>query len=300
MNQYKLITILILVFIIFTNCTLGDDPESKRTEPTYQSKMVWIPGGTFTMGSLNTEPGYMSMESPRHDVVVNGFYMGRHQVTQTEFEEVMGFNPSINKGNGNLPVDYVNWYYAVKFCNELSMKEKLNPCYTIVINREDPNNTAFIIDPYPPYNKTKLDQFMWTITWNKAANGYRLPTEAEWEYACRAGTTTYYNTGNSITASQANFNSGNTVRVESYKPNAYGLYDMHGNVWEWCWDWCWDYPSENVINPTGSLSGSTRVLRGGSWRSTAERSRSAARYNSYGDRNSYEIGFRIVLQQEKK
>jgi len=145
------------------------------------------------------------------------------------------------------------------------------------------------------------------VTWNQNANGYRLPTEAEWEYACRAGTTTPFSTGNNITTSQANYN-GNypynnnakgtyratTTAVGSFSPNSWGLYDMHGNVFEWCWDWLGDYSSNAQTDPRGASSGSGRVIRGGSWDNSALYLRSAYR-NSYAPSNRlYNIGFRLV------
>jgi len=145
------------------------------------------------------------------------------------------------------------------------------------------------------------------VTWNKNANGYRLPTEAEWEYACRAGTATQFSTGNNITTSQANYN-GNypynnnakgtyrekTITVGSFAPNAWGLYDMNGNVWEWCWDWYRGYGSVAQTDPVGASSGASRVKRGGSWGDNARDVRSA--YRSYGtpsDRGG-DLGFRLV------
>ena len=146
------------------------------------------------------------------------------------------------------------------------------------------------------------------MTWNREANGYRLPTEAEWEYACRAGTTTPFNTGNNITTNEANYNgnypyNGNatgefrekTTPVGSFAANPWGLYDMHGNVWEWCWDWFEEeYSSENQTDPAGAVSGTYRMLRGGSWINTGQGLRSAYRgYNVPDDQGSYD-GFRLA------
>jgi formylglycine-generating enzyme required for sulfatase activity len=144
---------------------------------------------------------------------------------------------------------------------------------------------------------------------DRNANGYRLPTEAEWEYACRAGTTTPFNTGNTITTAQANYNGnypysnnpagvylGRTTEVGSYAaPNAWGLYDMHGNVWEWCWDWyAAEYGTGAVTDPTGAASGSVRVTRGGSWNSDGQYLRSAFRYTYSPRVRVRSLGFRLV------
>ncbi|MDR2484547.1 MAG: formylglycine-generating enzyme family protein, partial [Treponema sp.] len=208
---------------------------------------VKIPGGTFMMGSPADEPGRASNET-QHQVTVGSFYMGRYAVTQAEWRAVMGNNPSSFEG-GSLPVECVNWYDAVEYCNKRSRREGLSPAYRI-------NGTD--------------------VRWDRNVNGYRLPTEAEWEYACRAGTSGPFSTGNNITTSQANYN-GNypynnnakganrrkTVEVGSFGSNGWGLYDMHGNVWEWCWDWYEDYTGAAQTDPAGPSAGGDRVLRGG-------------------------------------
>jgi len=245
------------------------------------------------MGSPANEPGRYDDEGPQRQVTVSGFYMGKYQVTQKEYQEVMGTNPSNFKGD-NLPVEKVSWYDAIEYCNKRSQKEGLTPAYTINKNQSDPNNT------------NSIDTEKWTVTWNKSANGYRLPTEAEWEYACRAGTTTPFSTGNNITTSQANYD-GNpynnkakgedrqrTTPVGSFAPNAWGLYDMHGNVGEWCWDWYGFYTSGAQTNPLGASSGAYRVDRGGCWFFSAEDLRSAYRGGNGPSFRSYYVGFRLV------
>jgi len=245
-------------------------PASTST-PTPQSatgNMVWVEGGTFMMGSDVGE----DWDKPVHRVTVKGFYISKYQVTQAEWTAVMGNNPSNFKGD-NLPVEQVSWLDAIEFCNRLSEKEGLTPCY-----RSSGSNI--------------------TCDWN--ANGYRLPTEAEWEYAANGGSnvflvTAYAGSNNADAVAWYYENSENkTHPVGTKTPNGLGLYDMSGNVWEWCWDWYVAYSSGVQTDPRGASSGINRVMRGGSWRHPAKFGRSAGRYNhppSY--RLSYN-GFRIV------
>jgi formylglycine-generating enzyme required for sulfatase activity len=231
--------------------------------------MVRIQGGTFTMGSPANEPGRHDWEGPQHQVTISSFYMGKYEVTQREYQEVMRTNPSSFKGD-NLPVEQVSWFDAVEYCNKRSQREGLTPAYTI-------SGT--------------------NVTWNRNANGYRLPTEAEWEYACRAGTTTAYNTGASINNNTGWYadNSGSTTHPVGQKPaNAWGLYDMHGNVCEWCWDWIGNYPNGAQTDPMGASSGSRRVVRGGGWNGSNRVARSAFRDFGIPADLGNPLGFRVV------
>jgi formylglycine-generating enzyme required for sulfatase activity len=239
------------------------------TRPTPVSDgFVRINGGTFLMGSPASEVGRDDDEGPQQRVTVSGFYMSKYEVTQKEWTAVMGSNPSRFKGD-NLPVEQVSWYDAIEYCNKRSVKEGLTPAYT-----RNGNN----------------------VTWNRGANGYRLPTEAEWEYACRAGTTTAYSTGGSITTGQANYdrNIGKTTNVGSYSANPWGLYDMHGNVWEWCWDWYGYYSGGAQTDPVGASSSPGRLSRGGSWGNTAQYVRSADRSSFTPSFRVSGLGFRLV------
>jgi len=261
--------IFILIFTFLIAC-LGAQ---------HNSNMVRITGGTFTIGSPANETGRRNDESQRQ-VTVTGFYMGRYEVTQKEYEEVTGINPGRFWGV-NLPVEQVTWFDAVEYCNKRSQKEGLTPVYTI---------TGRI-----PATGYPITAAIVTINWDN--NGYRLPTEAEWEYACRAGTVTAFNTGAGISDNTGWYaaNSNNrTHHVGQKQANAWGLYDMHGNVWEWCWDWYDNYAPGARTDPRGPDTGILRTLRGGSWGAAPSIVRSAYRfsYNPYARSNS--IGFRVV------
>ena len=243
------------------------------------TNLVFIPPGTFRMGSPTNEVDRQDDEGPQTAVTISrGFWMGKYEVTQGEYLAVMGSNPSYFTGDANRPVEQVNWFDATNYCGQLTQRER-------AAGRIATNSV------------------------------YRLPTEAEWEYACRAGTTTAFHYGNALRGGMANFDShyeydasvgsinvpnptaylGRTTTVGSYQPNAFGLYDMHGNVWEWCLAWFGYYPVGSVTDPRGPALGSARVLRGGSWLDGAWSCRSAARFLNYPDLRNYSFGFRPVL-----
>ena len=235
---------------------------------------VSIPGGTFMMGQTG-------VSEPVHAVTLSAFEMSVYETTQGQYSAVMtgsGENPSPSHFTGvNLPVEQVSWWDAIKFCNALSAKAGLTKCYT-------GSSTT------------------WTCNFN--ANGFRLPTEAEWECACRGGNQREYGTyDGSISTSKANYNMivHKTTAVGSYpQKNSYGLYDMSGNVFEWCNDWYGTYPDGAQENPTGALTGTYRVARGGGWTVSGDYCRSAAHYYYYGGNNfapgnKYgDTGFRVV------
>ncbi|GHU21324.1 hypothetical protein FACS1894172_14560 [Spirochaetia bacterium] len=267
--------------------------ENEKQSTVTPANFARIPGGTFTMGSPESEPDRNDNEV-QHKVTVSSFSMSKYEVTQKEWVEVMGNNPSYFKGD-SLPVENVSWYDAIEYCNARSQEEGLTPAYTINKSLKDSNNT------------NSSDGLKWVVTWDRNANGYRLPTEAEWEYACRAGTPTPFSTGNNITTDQANYDgrypyNGNakgayrqkTIDVGNFAPNAWGLYDMSGNVWEWCWDWYGNYSSSSQADPTGAAVGSNRALRGGSWDYYAGTLRSAARSRSSATDRDDLVGFRVV------
>ncbi|MDR0448433.1 MAG: formylglycine-generating enzyme family protein [Treponema sp.] len=257
-------------------------------------ELVLLDGGTFTMGSPGTEPERQPNET-LHTAIVSSFYMGKYPVTQKQYRDVMGYNPSFFAGD-NLPVEMVTWFDAVEFSNKLSTMNGLQPVYTI--KGRSP------VSGYPIRNAEV------SADWTK--NGYRLPTEAEWEYACRAGTSTaFYDDMTYITTDYANFNGiypynaptnlsglfrAKTTVVNAFPPNSFGLYDMHGNVDEWCWDWYGHYPIDGILDYTGPASGTYRISRSGSWISHGRDLRSAHRFagdtpGSFGSPQ----GFRVAL-----
>jgi formylglycine-generating enzyme required for sulfatase activity len=282
--------------------TTADGEKTAQCEVTvYPADMARINAGTFTMGSPETEANRQTNETQHSVTLTKGFYMGKYQVTQEQYQAVMGNNPSYftsavdgESGTpGKLPVEQVSWYDAIVFCNKLSVVEGLSPVYSISGSTD---TTTWGTVP------TSDDTTWNAVTMVSGANGYRLPTEAEWEYACRAGTTTAWYTGNTEdgtphlnTAAWYSNNAGSkTHKVGLKSANAWGLYDMHGNVWEWCWDWYKEDITTDNADPTGAVTGTLRVERGGSWLSDGQVLRSALRYNVDPSVRYGILGFRLV------
>lgn len=262
-------------------------------------EMIELPGGEFWMGSPETEPGRGNDEI-RHRVRVSAFAMAKYPVTQKLYQEVMGDNPSYRKGE-DLPIEMVSWFDAVRFCNKLSERVGLRPCYRIVEPKQ----------PMPQQQKEEEGDDAWAkarpeVEWEQSGEGYRLPTEAEWEYACRAGTETAYSFGDDPAqlGDYAWFGSNSEVRtheVGTKKPNGWGLYDLYGNVWEWCWDWYGEYQATRdndssvmVSCPIGPPIGDRRVLRGGSFAFEPVELRCAARGWFLPEDRLQAWGFRCV------
>ena len=245
-------------------------------------ELQWIPAGRFTMGSPDGEDARDEDEGPQHGVrIIRPFYLGVHEVTQEQYRRVMGSNPShfsttgpcmqavAGVNTGRFPVEGVSWEEAQRFCRELSR----------------------------------------TADEARAQRRYRLPAEAEWEYACRAGTTAAFSCGDSLQSTRANFNGGlpygfvdrglcleRPAVVGSYRPNPWGLFDMHGNVWEWCEDWhAADYYDRSPPeDPRGPDSGSLAVVRGGAWNETGAACRSAERFGFPITAAAANVGFRVL------
>ena len=268
-------------------------PTPTPTTATVNDNFVLLQGGSFTMGSPETERQRQADET-YHEVTLSPFYVDPYEVTQEDYAAVMGKNPSHFSGD-NLPVDSVTWYDAIAYCNALSKSRGLTPVYTI-------DGT--------------------TVTWDRSANGYRLLTEAEWEYAARAGTTMVFTKGNQIVSADANFCGtypylieenyvnphddsvvtssyrGETIPVDSLSANAFGLYNMKGNVSEWVFDYYGAYDTVNSVDPSGPNSGSLRVNRGGGWNDFAKQLRNAYRSATTPDTVEQNLGFRIARNAE--
>jgi formylglycine-generating enzyme required for sulfatase activity len=312
--------VVALFGLVFAGCSGGG---TNGGDPIVSIEMVQIPAGTFMMGSPTTEPNRSSNETQHSVTLTQSFKMSKYQVTQKQYQAVMGALPTSLPGSSygvgdNYPVYYVSWYDAIVFCNKLSMLEGLDPVYSIS-DSTDPDDWGTI--------PTSSDDTWNAVVTVSSANGYRLPTEAEWEYACRGSypnKATETNTmpfgigdGTKMESGMANFDVtypydlahspageyndtsatgylGRTTTVGSYQANNYGLYDMHGNVWERCWDWYKADITVDTNDPTGAVTGSFRVIRGGDWYGNARSLRSAFRFNSFPDSRYYDIGFRLV------
>jgi formylglycine-generating enzyme required for sulfatase activity len=236
-------------------------PGSKWTVPELDILLVPVPAGSFTMGSPANERGRQSNEGPQAQVTISKpFWLGATEVTQQQWEALMGANPSHHKKDGHHPVEMVSWTQAVEFCAKLTERER---------------GAGRIPDGY----------------------AYALPTEAQWEYACRAGTTDPHHGKIDDVAWHFKATEGeNTKPVGQKQPNAWGLFDMHGNVWEWCADWFGPYEGGKQVDPRGAASGTIRIVRGGSYGEKPVDSRSAFRAGFKPERAGNSVGFRVALR----
>ena len=324
---------ILLLLVLFLSvgliaCRAGSVGKGNDEDQPHISliEMVCINPGTFTMGSPADEPERISSgaraEIQREVTLTQGFYMGKYPITQEQYEDVMGNNPSFFHGGAGTPnrtpadgeiqekrpVEQVSWFDAVIFCNKLSIMEGLTPAYEM---QTEVNTSIWNSNPDTWGTMSAHVNFE---RWNNVrivagSTGYRLPTEAQWEYACRAGTTTPFNTGLNITTIQANYDGRypynmplndnglyrqSITQVGIFEPNDFGLHDMHGNVREWCWDWFEAYASGPQIDPVETVAGSSRVIRGGCWGSDARFLRSASRGGNSSSSQVSSIGFRVV------
>lgn len=271
-----------------------------RFENSIKMKLAYIPPGEFEMGSPDSERDRDHNEKLHHVKLTKGFYLGVYEVTQAQYQRIMGRNPAhfskdgwgksevSDRDTASFPVEQVSFEWAAEFCNALSKSEGLSAYYRLT-----------------QFEKSKSQDARIEIAEN-GGNGYRLPTEAEWEFACRAGTKTPFHFGDVLNGKDANVNGeypyGTTTKgphlnrtreVGNYAPNRFGLYDMHGNVREWCSDWYGEYRGD-VVDPRGPESGEFRVMRGGSLNSLARYSRSAHRFGYRPPQSDRYSGFRVA------
>jgi formylglycine-generating enzyme required for sulfatase activity len=251
------------IVIAYTGSRLGaPGPPEFYIEPNTRMLLVAIEPGSFVMGSPVTEPGRRADEQAHRITISHRIYMGRDEVSQTEWQVMMGSNPSYFSDCARCPVEQVNFY--------------------------------------------DVNDFLTRLTARSTAMRYRLPTEAEWEYACRAGTTTAYAFGDRLSVRDANVNrtpaetitpgagGHRTQATGSFPPNLWGLRDMHGSVWEWTNDVYGPYATQPNIDPRGPENGTVRVIRGGSWYFDAESARCASRHTHAPQDKGFSLGFRVV------
>ena len=289
------------------------DEENRKKEKKLleNSNMIFVEGGTFQMGS-NDEDSY-NTEKTFHKVTLDSFFISKYQLTFAEYDKYCNSTgkrkpDDKNWGRGNRPVINVSWYDAIEYCNWRSKEEGLEICYTIDKTRKDQNN------------ESNYDDVKWIVSWDIAKNGYRLPTEAEWEYAAKGGVKTqnsasqrysdsndidevawYYNNSGQMVKKGLIFKKQEMVNRKTHpvgkkKPNELGIYDMSGNVWEWCNDWYGKnyYSKSPKKNPQGPNSGNSSVLRGGSWYDYAYNCRVADRFSNLRGNSNNSIGFRFA------
>ena len=269
---------IVVLSMMLSSCLPTKADDSKDTD------MIFVSGGTFIMGS---DRSYANLsEKPIHPVTVSSFYICRHEVTQQEYLQTMGYNQSYDQAPDK-PVETVSWYNAMRYCNKLSILEGLTPVYTLAGYGSNPLNW--------PGNGPLMDNI---VSMDIDAEGYRLPTEAEWEYAARGGQYThgYEYSGSSDLASVSWYasNWGYSHPVMTLNPNELGIYDMSGNVWEWCWDWFDAYNSDPVTDPAGPSTGDFRVMRGGSWWSEWRQNTVSYRSTAVPLYYNIHLGFRVA------
>jgi formylglycine-generating enzyme required for sulfatase activity len=249
---------LLLLVLPLAPVLSGDNQRRKEVTNSVGMRFIYCPPGTFLMGSPPAEKDRRQDEVPHQVTLTKAFYLGQTTVTHAQWQAVMGKNPSAFKGPEDLPVEQVSWDDCQEFCRKLSAKD---------------------------------------------GKPYRLPTEAEWEYACRAGEKTAYFYGDEpgLLGEFAWYErnaSNRTQSVATKGPNTWGLYDMHGNVWQWCQDWYGYYPNTAVTDPQGPKTGKDRVFRGGAWGNDARGCRCAARYWGAPGGRRTQFGVRVAFSAD--
>lgn len=297
----KILLIILTAFIIIgLIVTVMLNFKSNKKTPINQENFVLVKGGRF----INTKSNYY-----KKGLTIKDFYIGRYEVTQKEWKDLTGENPS-KLPNANAPVEMVSWYDCIEFCNKLSEKEGLSPVYKIDKTKEDENN------------KNEFDKYKWTVTLNIEADGYRLPSEAEWEYAAGGGQLSksyqfsggdkvndvawsWQNSGDRVldgawNATAVENNRNKSSMVGQKKPNELGLYDMSGNVREWCWDWYAplgvnaSYLSGSYFGPD---SGKLKVWKGGGWMGDTKTCEPITREGFDPSNKSKDHGFRLCRKK---
>jgi formylglycine-generating enzyme len=247
---------------------------------------VLVPAGSYQMGSPSTEWGSKTDEQAHPVTITRPFFLATYEVTQAQWIAATGSNPSFLYDCPECPVENITWYEAVAFCNILSHQLGLPPAYTI-------RDTL--------------------VAWNRDSDGIRLPTEGEWEYAARAGTTTVFYSGDCLSTDLENYLGydpqkgcpkglwrGQAIEVGSLPPNPWQLYDVLGNVSEWVWDWYSYHPAGHEVDPTGADGGYERVIRGGNWHDLGRNCRSACRQKAAPNQLFSHVGLRLARSVPKQ